>query len=343
MLVQTPVARPARRLGRLAAGPRDAADAQCRWLLVWRLVAVGQAFLDTGRTGPTGRLGDRRDRDHRDPRRRARTWSSTATARPSATHSARSSAGDVLGATDDSGAAAGPAPRDGERINVLLVGVDKRGKRTANLTDTMMVASLDPVGHTVSLVSIPRDLIDTPLGERRRLRTEAQLADGLCRTPTRRSSRTAACATLEDAVGALLGDPDPLLRPARFRRLHQDGRCRRGVDIVAPRGFDDPSYDGYGVGETWLLDHRRPTPFRRRATPLPTQDLARLSARATSPGRLASSRSSSRCEVRRRAAGACSSSCRTCSTPSARPSARTSRSIGCRPSPRSWRTSAATT
>ena len=28
------------------------------WLiLAWRLLAVGQAFLDTGRTGPTGRLG----------------------------------------------------------------------------------------------------------------------------------------------------------------------------------------------------------------------------------------------------------------------------------------------
>ena len=26
-------------------------------VLAWRLVAVGQAFLDTGRTGPTGRLG----------------------------------------------------------------------------------------------------------------------------------------------------------------------------------------------------------------------------------------------------------------------------------------------
>jgi hypothetical protein len=26
----------------------------------------------------------------------------------------------------------------------------------------MMVASLDPVGHTVSLLSLPRDLIDLP-------------------------------------------------------------------------------------------------------------------------------------------------------------------------------------
>ena len=26
-------------------------------VLAWRLLAVGQAFLDTGRTGPTGRLG----------------------------------------------------------------------------------------------------------------------------------------------------------------------------------------------------------------------------------------------------------------------------------------------
>ena len=54
----------------------------------------------------------------------------------------------------------------------MLVGVDQRGREVTNLTDTMMVASLDPVGKTVSLVSIPRDLIDTPLGNfRQTLRT----------------------------------------------------------------------------------------------------------------------------------------------------------------------------
>ena len=58
------------------------------------------------------------------------------------------------GFAGDGGDAPGPVPADGERINVLLVGVDKLPNRAATLTDTMMVASLDPVGKTVSLLSI---------------------------------------------------------------------------------------------------------------------------------------------------------------------------------------------
>ena len=40
------------------------------------------------------------------------------------------------------------------------------GRNTA-LTDTMIVASLDPVGRTVSMASIPRDLVDVPLPDGR--------------------------------------------------------------------------------------------------------------------------------------------------------------------------------
>ena len=50
----------------------------------------------------------------------------------------------------DADPATGPGPGDGERLNVLLVGVDSTRTRTETLTDTMMVASLDPVGHTVT-------------------------------------------------------------------------------------------------------------------------------------------------------------------------------------------------
>lgn len=44
------------------------------------------------------------------------------------------------------------------RINVLLLGIGGDGHDGADLTDTMMVASIDPVNHTAVLLSIPRDL-----------------------------------------------------------------------------------------------------------------------------------------------------------------------------------------
>ena len=51
------------------------------------------------------------------------------------------------------------------RVNVLLIGMDSGVGRNTALTDTMIVASLDPVGKTVSMASIPRDLVDVPLPE----------------------------------------------------------------------------------------------------------------------------------------------------------------------------------
>lgn len=44
------------------------------------------------------------------------------------------------------------------RINILLLGIGGPGHDGANLTDTIMLASIDPINDKVSLVSIPRDL-----------------------------------------------------------------------------------------------------------------------------------------------------------------------------------------
>ena len=45
-----------------------------------------------------------------------------------------------------------------ERINILLIGVDKRPEDEYGRTDTMIVASIDPATKTVGIMSLPRDL-----------------------------------------------------------------------------------------------------------------------------------------------------------------------------------------
>lgn len=45
-----------------------------------------------------------------------------------------------------------------ERINLLLVGVDQRDDDTLPRTDTMILATIDPVAKTVGIMSLPRDL-----------------------------------------------------------------------------------------------------------------------------------------------------------------------------------------
>ena len=215
-------------------------------MLAWRLTAVGQAFLDTSRRGPTGRLGIigiviimlivilPHLVIYRTGSALGETFDRIFTSA-------------VLGAIDDREGADPLTPREGERINILLVWVDKRGARTANLTDTMMVASIDPIGHTVSLVSLPRDLIDTPLGDGNtfgpKLNSLMSYADNHPKQFPKGGMRT-----LQDAIGALLQIPIHYPAQLVFRGVIKMVDAVGGVSIVAPRDFEDPKYDGYGTG-----------------------------------------------------------------------------------------------
>ena len=69
------------------------------------------------------------------------------------------------GAEEGDGQGGATPPRwDGtERLNVLLIGVDQRQGETSFNTDTLIVASVDPVKGSVSMFSIPRDTVDFPV------------------------------------------------------------------------------------------------------------------------------------------------------------------------------------
>ena len=137
-------------------------------------------------------------------------------------------------------------PKDGERINVLLVGVDKLPDRTASLTDTMIVASLDPVGKTVSMLSLPRDMVGVPLGNGDvygpKLNSLMSFAE---RNPE--SFPKGGMRTLEDAVGALLGIPIHYYARIDFIGFIAMVDAVGGVDIDVKRTLRAKHYDGYGL------------------------------------------------------------------------------------------------
>ena len=212
--------------------------------LAWRLIAVGQAFLDTSRPGPTGRLG-----------LAGIVIIAVVVALP---HLVVYRYGTILGETfarifegagfaGVAGGTAGPTPADGGRINVLLVGVDKLPNRSATLTDTMMVASLDPVGKTVSLLSVPRDLIDTSLGDGNAFGPKLNSLLGYA-DAHRDQFPNGGMRTLENAVGALLGIPIHYYARIDFVGFIDMVDSVGGVDVMVARGFEDPGYDGFGFG-----------------------------------------------------------------------------------------------
>ncbi len=213
-------------------------------LLAWRLTSVGQAYLDTRRAGPTGKLGIIG---------LAVIVVAVIVPHVMAWHYggilgstfAKVFAGQEMRATAD-GAPATARSSDTERINILLIGVDATTKRTTELTDTMMVASLDPVGHTVSMVSIPRDLVNVPLkgGD-----VYGPKLNSLMSYADRHKDAFPAggVAALEDAVGTLLGIPIDYYARIDFVGFIGMVDAVGGVDIDVAKGFSDPGYDGFGL------------------------------------------------------------------------------------------------
>lgn len=211
-------------------------------VLGWRLAAVGQAFLDTGRAGPTGRLGIVG----------VALIALVVTVPHLLVWQYGTLAGDmfksifggqVLSAT---GPSTSPSPALTERINVLLVGVDATSERTETLTDTMIVASLDPVGHTISMASVPRDLVNVPLPTGDvfgpKLNSLMSYAD---RHPD--EFPNGGIRTLEDAIGTLLGIDIQYYARVDFAGFVAMVDAVGGVDVNVKKKVRAPRYDGFGL------------------------------------------------------------------------------------------------
>jgi LCP family protein required for cell wall assembly len=142
-------------------------------------------------------------------------------------------------------AAAAAAPT--ERVNVLLVGVDSGPGRDHKLTDTLVLASLDPVGGTATLISIPRDTAMVPLGNGDTYGPRINSLYGYAASH-REEFPAGPMRTLQDAVGALLGvdvDYYATIDMAGFSRLVD---AAGGVTVTVKKGFRDPNYpDPSGV------------------------------------------------------------------------------------------------
>lgn len=82
----------------------------------------------------------------------------------SAADASASPAPSQTGAAAASTAAPSLVPWNGTgRLNVLLIGTDKRPNEGTWNTDTLIVASIDPASHQVAMFSLPRDTVGVPL------------------------------------------------------------------------------------------------------------------------------------------------------------------------------------
>lgn len=159
--------------------------------------------------------------------------------------------------TDQAGASGSPSASPAEsatptpeipRVNILLIGMDSGVGRTTALTDTMIVASLDPVGRTVSMVSIPRDMVDVPLPDGRTFRGKINgLVSYVRWHPGKFPGAKDGQSVLTAALGTLLKIKIDMWAQVNLGGFVYLVDSVGGVTVNVTDGFCDPRYKEYGI------------------------------------------------------------------------------------------------
>ena len=193
----------------------------------------------------------------------------------------------------------------------------------------MIVASLDPVGDTVSIVSIPRDLVNVPLGDGDvfgpKLNSLMSYAD---RHPE--DFPNGGMRALQDAIGALLGIQIHYYAQVDFGGFIAMVDAVGGVDVNVKKGFEDPNYDGYGFDQRGFSINAGQHHLNGIEA-LAYARVRKAGRERLHPRRPAAGDPRRAAQTATIAAAACSGSCRICSTPSATRSGPTSRSTAAGP------------
>jgi polyisoprenyl-teichoic acid--peptidoglycan teichoic acid transferase len=129
----------------------------------------------------------------------------------------------------------------GERVTILLVGIDFAPGRDEHLTDTMLVATLDPTTGEGAMVSVPRDLYGVPLGDGRiyNAKLNSLLATASADPATYPEGGPA---TLKAAIGELLGTRIHYFAAIDIEGMRQVIDTIGGVDVTVERSINDAGY-----------------------------------------------------------------------------------------------------
>lgn len=137
------------------------------------------------------------------------------------------------------------------RVNVLLLGIGGEGHDGPDLTDTILVASIDPVNHKAALLSVPRDLwVKLPpnnfIGTYQKINAayEAGKYSYLGKEdPTNNNTKAVAAgfASVDKAVEQVLGIPIHYHVLVDFHAFSQGIDAVGGVSVNVPEQLYDPT------------------------------------------------------------------------------------------------------
>lgn len=123
------------------------------------------------------------------------------------------------------------------RVNVLLLGKGGPGHEAPDLTDTLLVASIDPVNKTASILSIPRDLwVKSPSGGQSKINAVYSFAKSaaLSRDNSkdgRAKAETAGLGAIQSTIESTMGIPIHYYTMVDFVGFEQAINTVGGIDI----------------------------------------------------------------------------------------------------------------
>lgn len=127
------------------------------------------------------------------------------------------------------------------RINILLLGKGGGNHDGPDLTDTILVASIDPVNKNASLVSLPRDLWVTPgggsAGKINAVYANAKYHALYLNAQDKGGAEKAGIKAIEDMTTQVLGIPINYYMMVDFQAFKQAVDAVGGVDLVVPENL----------------------------------------------------------------------------------------------------------
>ncbi len=141
-----------------------------------------------------------------------------------------------------------PDWEEAERVNILLLGIDKRPDENYARTDTMILVTVDPATGKAGMLSIPRDLWVTVPGYREnRINTAHYLGD-------RNGYPGGGPALAMKTVQYNLGVPVHFYVRVDFDGFRRIVDTLGGINVDVPRTINDPKYpdENYGYDPFYI-------------------------------------------------------------------------------------------
>lgn len=131
------------------------------------------------------------------------------------------------------------------RVNILLMGKGGEAHEGGDLTDSMMIASIDPINNGVTLLSIPRDLWVKPDGlwpmKINAVYTSAK-GQSLYKNPKDKvAAEVAGEAAIEKVVEDYMGVPIHYYSTVDFTAFQDAVNAIGGIDVNIPEDYSDPT------------------------------------------------------------------------------------------------------